>query len=258
MSDTEEAVFESPMDLRLKVVGVMMEPALTLAGILRLPLADVTQLVRTTYVRIGKRRGASVRALAKRFGVAPNTIQAIANVLRDHDLPDQFGAAVTRRRIIVQHLSEQPESSAEIVRTLDPSSSPDEMDEALDQLRQDGMVHVEEEAIGLAKQHLSIARGDPLHRLDSLRQMTETFCKVVYRRFFNPPNPGEAYGRVFTFACAPEDLVAIREDTYLRLSSAVRAADERATAKGNGRISSAMLVFVEEPDDPVYLGRKRS
>ncbi len=255
---SEETAFESPMDLRLRVIGVMLEPALTLACIMRLPLADVTQLVRTTYVRIGKSRGLSVRALAKRYGVAPNTIQSISNVLRDHELPDRFGAAVTRRRSIVAHLTSHPRSTRAAVHGLHPESTASEMDEALEHLVDEGMIHVDEDKVRLAKTHLCIARDDAEHRLDSLRQMAETFCKVVYRRFFHPPVDGEAYGRVFTFACIPEELVGLREETYLRMSQAIRAADARATSGDEGASASAMLVYVQEPEDPLYRGRRRA
>lgn len=257
MSAENEPPFDSPMDLRLRVIGVMLEPALTLACIMRLPLSDVTQLMRTTYVRIGRARGSSIRALAKRFGVAPNTIQSISNVLRDHGLAERFGAAVSRRRAIVQHLTLQPDSTRAAIYALDADSRPADMDDALEHLREEGIIHVEGDRVTLAKPHLLIARKDPLHRLDSLRQMAETFSKVVYRRFFHPPIEGEAYGRVFTFACSPQDLVALREEAYVRLSQSIRAADARATNRADGVIASVMLVVVQEPDDALYRTRKK-
>ncbi len=249
--------FESPFDLRLKVIGVMLEPALTLACIMRLPLSDLTQLVRTTYVHIGKSRGLSVRALAKRFHVAPNTIQAIARVLRDHALPESFGAQVTRQRAIVQHLTEQQTATIKALLKLMPDADTAEMNDALDQLVAEGVVVVEKNRAKLGKHHFSIARKDAEHRLDSLRQMAEAFCQVVYRRFFQPANDGEAFGRVFTFAVTPEELASLREEAYLRSSSAVRSADAAATAKGGGVTASLLLVVVQEPDDPFYQGARR-
>jgi hypothetical protein len=250
--------FESPFDLRLKVIGVMLEPALTLACIMGLPLADLTQLVRTTYVHLGKSRGLSVRALAKRFGVAPNTIQAIATVLRDHALPESFGAQVTRQRAIIQHLADRGSSTVKRVLRLLPDTEADEMQSALDQLVQEGAVVSDRNRVSLGKQHFSIARKDAEHRLDSLRQMTEAFSQVVYRRFFQPAREGEAFGRVFTFAVTPALLKAIREEAYMRTSSSVRSADAAATAKGGGVTASMLIVVVQEPDDPFYQSRRGS
>lgn len=245
-------------DLRHEVIAVLLEPALTLACIARVSLPDLVSLVRGTYVRVGRRRGLSVRGMAKRFGVAPNTVQAIANETKAHGPLGNLGDKIAHRRAVVELLTERGEMRARDVAAAIPICKRSQVDEALAFLVDDGMVCRARGRVKLSRHHLCIARGDQSHRLDSLRQFLEAHTQVVYRRFFATASDAVAYARVFTFGVKRTELEALREETYLRLSSLVRNADLSTSPEDPDHTSaSATLVFVETPTDAFFRSCKR-
>ena len=256
----DEPPFESPFDLRLRIIGVMLEPALTLGCIMRVPLADLTQLVRTTYVRIGKTRGLSVRAMARRFGVAPNTIQAISNVLRDHELPERFGVGITRQRAIVAALMEHGgEIPIRDLRRALEGCADEEVVDAVDRLEEEGIVEKRGRKVGLAGPHFNIARKDAEYRLDSLRALAETFCQVVFHRFFQGTEPSDAaLGRAFRIRCSEEDFARLKEELYEHAFEVCQRYDERA-AEGEDAVGATVMLMVTKPPEQIaYWGRRET
>lgn len=68
----------SPIDLRLQVVAIALDPALTLARIMALPLDDLQRLVATSYYREARRRKLTHSAIARRFKKSVRTIATLA------------------------------------------------------------------------------------------------------------------------------------------------------------------------------------
>lgn len=246
-------------DLRHEVIAVLLEPALTLACVAGVTLPDLVSLVRGTYVRVGRARGHSVRSMARRYGVAPGTIQAIANQLKAHGTLGGLGEKIAHRRAVVAQLTERGELRARDLATSTPGCRPAQVEEALARLVADKMVARERGRVRLLRHHLSIARSDDAaDRVDRLRQLLEATTQVVYRRFFAPEGPGIGYARAFTFGVSRRELEALREETSIRLGQHVRRLGEAATpGDPDHTIGSIALVVVETPNDGPLRGLGR-
>src|SRR4029453_2963377 len=96
----------SPLDLRLKVIAIVLEPALALARVLALPLDDLQRLVATGYFCEARTYGLSFRQIARRFD---KSLRTVTNLARSSsaDLPLRGGLRITLRRRAAELVAKQ-------------------------------------------------------------------------------------------------------------------------------------------------------
>lgn len=246
---------ETALDVRLRAVLVLLEPALTLACILGVPMADVVHLAKHVYVHVGKRRGLSVRGMARRFDVVPATIQAFASEAREGKLPAALGASVTRRRSVVAELTDRGACTLAALAAAQPAERRDEVEEAVLRLVEAGIVGRDGEHFRLAQQCLSVSTTDVESRLDALRLYLEATTQLVYRRFFTTPRslPGESFARVLRFGARSPRIAELRARLFDAVCADVLAADADLPDGAAEKVPASVLFAVtEEPRDAFF------
>ncbi len=241
-----------PLELRLAVVATLMEPALQLAAVLKLPLEDVETLARTGYVRAGKERGLSVRAMARSFKCATATITSIAKRGRDRAIPEILGLDVDRKRRLITLAGDGPFSLSEAVDAL----GHDEVDVtlAIEELTEARLLAVDPTGRHRLEAHVvNYVAEDTQVRLAGLRQLLEVVSSVVYSRFFTK-DPG-SFVRAASFKSSSADLDAIRDDVWKTLEPRIRDADARELTGAPKAESIAAFLVAETPHDGVWQSR---
>jgi len=246
-----------PIELRLSVIGTLLEPALRLACVLKLPLEDVETLARSGYVRVAKERGLSVRAMARGFKCSPATITAIVARGRDRRLGAILGLDVDRKRKLVALGGESDFDHAAAMRALHEPEEPvlqaiEELVEARILSREpDGRYRLQTGVVNY------VDAADASARLSGLRQLLEGVTALVHQRFFAHA-PGSAFVRALSFASRPTDFEGVRDDTYKVLEARVREADRIAEKGADGRASVAAFFVSEMSGDAVWTAKTAS
>lgn len=239
----------SPVDVRIRVVALALEPALSLARILALPLDDLHRLVDGGYFREVRSRGLSLPQIARRFGKSLRTVATLSQRARQDGTLLSGSDDIRRRRRLVAWLGRHGGATRAAARRHLGESDEQLVHDALDQLVAEGILTEHEGQVRVAAAHMDLLRSDIEHRLDSLSHFLTAVTHVIYRRFFLPPQRGEAFARVLTFSASPERLATLSEQTYARLKDEVVAVDAEATANGGSALASAVLGVVEIPHD---------
>lgn len=238
----------SPVDVRLRVVALALEPALALARIAALPLDDLQRLVAAGYFRDARSRGLSFRAIARRFDKSLRTITNLSNVANEHGVPLESSQRLTWRRQLVHAAAARPEGVAErALFQMLPDASTEALEAELQQLVDEGILERADERIRVVARHLDLVQNDLAPRLESLRHFLRAVTAVVYRRFFVLDADAEAFARVLSFSTSRADLAALREHAYRVLREGAFEAD--AAEPEDGAQALAVFAIAEEPDD---------
>ncbi|MCB9621993.1 MAG: hypothetical protein H6723_01505 [Sandaracinus sp.] len=238
----------SPVDVRLRVVAIALEPALTLARIAALPLDDLQRLVAAGYFRDARSRGLSFRAIARRFDKSLRTITNLSNLANEQGVPLQSSQRLTWRRQLVQLAASKRGGVAEkSLLSSVPDADAEALTEELVQLLDEGILERDGERVRVVARHLDLVQDDLAPRLESLRHFLRAVAAVAYRRFFVADPDAEAFARVLSFSASREQLATLRELAYGVLRERVFEAD--ANAGEDPARAVAVFALAEEPDD---------
>lgn len=241
----------SPVDVRLRVVAIALEPALTLARIAALPLDDLQRLVTAGYFREARARGMSFRTIARRFDKSLRTITNMSRLANEQGLPLRTSDRITwRRRLVELAASRDGVSRDELLRAV-PEADDEVLAEELDQLLGEGILEGDV-VVRPAGRHLDMVQDELAARLDSVRHFLRSVTATVYRRFFVVDPDAEAFARVLQFTARRERLRALRSQTYETLREGAFEAD----AEGGDAHAMVAFCVVEAPEDPAWRAPK--
>jgi hypothetical protein len=248
---------ESSLDVRVKVVATMLEPALSLAHLMALPLDDLLELVATGYFREAEARGLSQGAIARRFGKSVRTIATLKNRSRaTSKLLERSRRLAVRRRLLTEIDRIGPAGIEAIARTV-PRTARSTLERELDALVAQGLVVCGEDGYRTATGHVNVVRAEIDARLDSLRHFLEAVTRAAYRRFYTPAQMGIALARVLSFSSDASRLADLSERQYEGLRSAVLEADAAADGAADPVQAMVAVCFVEEPAGAPWSPRLR-
>ncbi|MCC7536823.1 MAG: hypothetical protein IT379_11445 [Deltaproteobacteria bacterium] len=249
----------SLIDVRLRVIAIALEPALVLARVVALPLDDLQELVAVGFFRETRARGLSLGAVANRFQKSLRTVKSLSKRAASETRPLAASQRLTWRRRVAELVSAGAGLRRDdLVRAL-PDAPPAEIDAALDQLVDEGILARDGELALVDGPYLGLVRQALDQRLDSLRHFLTATTQVIYRRFFGgsvPPDDADAFARVLTFRASRPDLGTIRDKAYDTLRSEVLAADSRAQDDPDAPQASVVLALVQTPTDPFWRPRR--
>ena len=241
------------LDHKLRIVELSLEPALTLARAMALPLDDVLALTESVYFRLHQQRGLSFTAIAQRLGKSRRTIATLAQKAKGRG--ETESDQLTLRRLVLQKLAAHGPSTLAELKRRSPGRKLDALKEALDTLQASAMVQQADGRYRVATSTFSLLGQDWEQRQASLQQFLQAVTDVVYQRFFALDGASSAFARVLSFRSTAARLKALGEEHYTALRQQVVDADaeqERRDRDGaeDGRNVSVALFFAEEPTAP--------
>jgi transposase-like protein len=272
----------SPIDVRLQVVALALEPGLALARLASLPLDDLQRLVAAGYFRDARARGWSFRAIAKRFDKSLRTVTNLSNLANEHGVPLESSQRLGWRRQLVHAVAARPEGLTErALFAAVPEASVEVLAEELAELIEGGILEREaldddvrggeargderggearggdDTRVRVVARHFDLVQDELGPRLESFRHFLRAVAAVAYRRFFVRDDEAEAFARVLSFSSSRAELVALRERSYAVLRDAAFAADAAAAdAETDTHQAVAVFAVAEEPTDPAWRPRR--
>jgi DNA-binding MarR family transcriptional regulator len=245
----------SPVDVRLRVVAIALEPALVLARIAAIPLDDVQRLVAAGYFREARARGHSFRAIARRAGKSLRTVTNLAKLASEQGALLETSQRLTWRRQIVVRVGEKGTAglARRALEEAIPDAPEDVLEEEIAQLVSEGILSEDGGRLRAVARHLDMVQEQLAPRLESLRHFLRAVAGVAYRRFFVVDAEAEAFARVLSFSADRESLASLRSETYASLREKVFSLDAREGGAEDDKVQ-AMVAFavVEEPTDPAW------
>jgi transposase-like protein len=265
----------SPIDVRLQVVALALEPGLALARLASLPLDDLQRLVAAGYFRDARGRGWSFRAIAKRFDKSLRTVTNLSNLANEHGVPLESSQRLGWRRQLVHAVAARPEGLTErALFAAVPEAGAEVLAEELAELIEEGILEREaldapgeahggearggdDARVRVVARHFDLVQDELGPRLESFRHFLRAVAAVAYRRFFVRDDEAEAFARVLSFSSSRAELVALRERSYAVLRDAAFAADAAgADADTDAHQAVAVFAVAEEPTDPAWRPRR--
>ncbi len=266
----------SPIDVRLQVVALALEPGLALARLASLPLDDLQRLVAAGYFRDARARGWSFRAIAKRFDKSLRTVTNLSNLANEHGVPLESSQRLGWRRQLVHAVAARPEGLTErALFAAVPEASAEVLAEELAELIEEGILERDgrdddspgetrggeargdDARVRVVARHFDLVQDELGPRLESFRHFLRAVAVVAYRRFFVRDDEAEAFARVLSFSSSRAELVALRERSYAVLRDAAFAADAAADADTHDAHQAvAVFAVAEEPTDPAWRPRR--
>jgi hypothetical protein len=222
----------SPIDLRLRVVALALEPGLTLARLSGLSLDDLQALVATGYFRQFRARGLSLRGTARAMDKSVRTVATLSQKAGADGTLSPLGARIAWRRKLLARVAEAGAiERKKLVATVrgEPRA---EVDAEIQQLLDEGVLAASQGSIAVAVKYLRMIDQDVDARLDSLRHFLDAVTQTIHQRFFG--DDALALARVLTFRADIARLTALRDETYAKLRDGVIAADNEAGAEARG------------------------
>jgi hypothetical protein len=251
---TESTSGHEHLEHQLSIVELALEPALTLARAMSLPLDDLLSITEKAYFRQFQERGLSFTAMAQRLGKSRRTVATLAQKAR-LDPGERGSDPLTLRRMILQKLSAHGPATAALLRRRFPGQTLPVLNTELETLQSDGMVERVGDRYQVAASSFSLLGEDRERRLASLRQFLQAVTDVVYQRFFALDGRAEAFARVLSFRSSASALKRIGEECYAALREQVLEADAEQDKKDkcgvrDGREVSVALFYSEAPLAP--------
>jgi hypothetical protein len=232
----------SPIDLRLRLIALALEPGLTLARLSALPLDDLQVLVATGYFRQWRARGLSLRGIARVLHRSLRTVATLSRKAGGDAALLPAGERITVRRKLAARVAARGPIGRSALAASVRGVRRAEVEAEIAQLIDEGVFAQRHGRVALATQFLDLVGEDVERRLDSLRHFLEAVTHVIYQRLVAADARAVAMARVLTFRAGPADAAALRDDQYAALRDAVVAADARAAttrARSRSRIASA-------------------
>jgi hypothetical protein len=257
----------SPIDLRLRLIALALEPGLTLARQCALPLDDLQTLVATGYFRQWRTRGLSLRGIARVLHKSLRTVATLSSKTSDEAALRDAGERITLRRKLAAKVAERGSSERTALAASFRGIRRAAVDAEIAQLLDEGVFASDGRSISLATQYLDLVGEDVERRLDSLRHFLESVTQVIYQRFVAADPNVVAMARVLTFRADADSLARLRDAQYAALREAVVTTDAHA---GEGAREASIAYCISEaprgfpwsqrsqPDGAGSGGRERS
>ena len=238
----------SPIDVRLRVIALALEPALVLARIAGLGLDDVQSLVATGYFREMRSRGHSLRAVARRFGKSLRTVATLSKQAAEQGRFAQLGERMTLQRKLVAHIARHGTvTRAHLPRAM-ASTDLQAIQAAIAQLIEDGIVIEDGGKLRVVASLLMLTGSTLDQRLDSVRHFLDACTQTLHQRFFVPnADDNDAFARVLSFTATSEHLRQIGGRHYEALKNDVVEADARAATSGDPQQAAVVFGYVRSP-----------
>lgn len=237
----------SPIDVRLRVIALALEPALVLARIAGLSLDDVQGLVATGYFREMRSRGYSLRAIARRFSKSLRTVATLSKQASEQGPFAQLGERMTLQRKLVAHVARHAGATrAHLPRALG-GADPQAIQEAVAQLIDDGIVIDEGGKLRVVASLLMLTGSTLDQRLDSVRHFLDACTQTLHQRFFAAGSDDSAFARVLSFTATAEDLRRLGSEHYESLKNDVVNADTRAASAADPVQAAVVFGYVRSP-----------
>lgn len=222
----------SPVDLRLRVVALALEPGLTLARLSGLSLDDLQSLVATGYFRQWRARGLSLRGTARVMHKSLRTVATLSQKAGAEGTLSPLGKRIGWRRKLLARVAESGKIDRKKLIAIIRGEPRAEVDAEVQQLLDEGLLAVARDSIVLAVKHVRVLDSDIDARLDSLRHFLDAVTQTVHQRFFG--DDALALARVLTFRADLARLVELRDTSYAALRDRVVAADTDAGREARG------------------------
>lgn len=222
----------SPIDLRLRVVALALEPGLTLARLSGLSLDDLQELVATGYFRQWRARGLSLRGTARAMQKSVRTVATLSQKAGTAGALSPLGKRIAWRRKLLARVAEARAIDRKKLIAIVRGEPRAEVDAEVQQLLDEGLLALSQGVIVLAVKQVRLLDQDLDARLDSLRHFLDAVTQTVHQRFFG--DDAIALARVLTFRADAARLAELRDKTYAALRDGVVAADGEASAEARG------------------------
>lgn len=229
----------------MRVLEILLEPAMAFARLLRLSFDDVERLAAGAYYRELRKRGLSLRAIAKRTDRSLRYVAKLAKNQTSREAGNASNVRLDRWRAILGFMLKRGSS----VSLIELQKEFGDVADDLEGLFATGIVRRESEQLQIAGSHFDMAHPDIEHRLDGLRRMLETFGAATYKRFVRTQAEDEAFGRVLSFRISHGRLLELRSTWYEQLRRAVITADAEFEATPSAIDASVCVCFVEHVPD---------
>jgi hypothetical protein len=233
----------SPIDLRLRVVALSLEPGLTLARLSGLSLDDLQSLVSTGYFRQFRARGLSLRGTARAMHKSVRTVATLSRKAGAEGTLSALGKRIAWRRKLLARLAEVGQLERKKLAGSVRGEPRAEVDAEIQQLLDEGVLTLAGGSLALAVKYLGLVDKDVDARLDSLRHLLDGVTQTIHQRFFG--DDSIALARVLTFRADLEQLIALRDRAYAALRNDVVAAD--AAASSEARSATVAFCISEAP-----------
>jgi hypothetical protein len=235
----------SPVDLRLRVIALALEPGLTLARLGGLPLDDLQAMVASGYFRQWKARGLSLRGIARRMHKSLRTVATLASKAGADGTSTPLSKRIGWRRKLVARVAERGAIDRRKLAATIRGEARGDVDIEIEQLLEEGVLSRSQDAITVAVQYLNMVDDHVEARLDSLRHFLDAVTNTIFQRFLADEASTIALARVLSFSADPDQLVALRDQVYASLRERVIAAD--AQASPCARAASVAFAISETP-----------
>lgn len=235
----------SPIDLRLRVIALALEPGLTLARLSGLPLDDLQALVATGYFRQWRARGLSLRGIAARLHKSLRTVATLSARAGADGTLTALSKRIGWRRKLVARVAEAGRYDRRQLAAIIRGERRAEVEREIAQLVEEGILAEQADSVSVAVQYLSLVDDNVEARLDSLRHFLDAATHVIFQRFVAGDGSAVALARVLSFRAERDDLVALRDHAYAAIRDRVVAADAQAGA--TARAASVAFCVSEIP-----------
>lgn len=236
----------SPIDLRLRVVALALEPGLTLARLSGLSLDDLQSLVATGYFRQWRARGLSLRGTARAMHKSLRTVATLSQKAGAEGTLSPLGKRIAWRRKLLARVAEVGAIERKKLIAIVRGEPRAEVDAEVQQLLDEGVLALSRDSIVLAVKHLRLLDQDLDARLDSLRHFLDAVTQTIHQRFLG--DDAIALARVLTFRADTAHLIELRDKTYAALRDGVVAADGAASTEAH---SATVAFCISETPTPV-------
>lgn len=211
-----------------RVIYALLRPAARVALSFGIPMRQLRDRLQMAYFQEARGRGLKLHEIAHALDVSPRTAALLSKQLKENFLDVESEVGLPRK--IEYLLWAEPLSSARLKQVL-VGVDPDEIDEALQRLMEEGRVTQDDRrrwAVVRTAFRLVDERGW-LSRLDGLDTLLATVGQTAWARFFGGPlEQARSLARNLALRVRGEDVAKLRELYEETIWPLLAALDERA------------------------------
>lgn len=239
----------SPIDLRLRVVALALEPGLALARLSGLSLDDLQSMVATGYFRQWRARGLSLRGIAWRLHKSLRTTATLSKKAGNTDALTPLGKRIAWRRKLAARVADAGAVPRKKLAAVIRGEPRKEVELEIEQLLEEGVLALSGSDVKLAVHYFGLLDADVEVRLDSLRHFLDAVTQAVFQRFFAGDPSSLSLARVLSFRADAKQLAKLRDSAYASIRDGVLHAD----AEAGPDACNASLAFCISETPPAFM-----